>query len=344
MGVAVTLRSEIDEQPAVLTRLLTGTSSGVAAAARLLGSADVRHVVIAARGTSDNAARYAKYVWGTRNQLPVTLAAPSVYGAYASPPSLGAAAVVGISQSGQSPDIRSVVAEGKRQGRPTIAITNDVDSPLAELADAVVPMQAGPELSVAATKTYTATLLNIALISTALEGADHSQILGAVPEAVAGVLDETPGIVDAAGAFGATRDCVVLGRGYNYSTAFEWALKLQEMAYVLAHPFSVADFAHGPFALLEPEFPVLAVVADGPLLDSTLAMLDRVRAERDVNLLSITNDRRTPGPTVMVPRVDEWLSPIPAIVAGQIFAMTLAGARGIDPEQPRGLTKVTRTT
>ena len=150
-------------------------------------------------------------------------------------------------------------------------------------------------------------------------------------------------VTEAAESFGSVRDCVVLGRGYNYSTSFEWALKLQEMAYVLAHPFSVADFAHGPFALVEPGFPVLAVVARGALFDDTLAMLDRIRSERGAAILTITNDPAVPNPSIVVPSIDEWLSPTPAIVAGQLFAAALAGVRGINPEHPRGLTKITRT-
>jgi glucosamine--fructose-6-phosphate aminotransferase (isomerizing) len=248
------LRDEIFEQPAVLEGAIS-ENSGVAADARdLLKSEGVHHVVIAARGTSDNAARYAKYVWGARLGLPVTLAAPSLYTRYRQHPDLGGAAVVGISQSGQSPDLLAVVEQGRRTGRPTLALTNDLDSPLAQMSDVVVPLHAAPETSIAATKSYTASLLAIAMI--AAEG----DSVESVPDIVQKALDAEPEIKNAAARQGAVSKGVVLGRGYNHATAFEWAIKMQEMAYVLAHAYSTADFAHGPFALLEPEFPEGCIV------------------------------------------------------------------------------------
>lgn len=340
----MTLLGEIAEQPAVLAGLIDCGGDAASAAAAVLSSRDVHHVVIAARGTSDNAARYAKYVWGSKAHLLVTLAAPSLYRSGATSPILDGSAVVGISQSGQSPDLLAVVAEGQRQGRPTIGITNDLTSPLAELVDVVVPLRAGPERSVAATKTFTATLLNIAVIATRLDPSASMASLAAIPEAVAGVLETAATINERAEAFGPVRDCVVLGRGYQYATVFEWSLKLQEMAYVLAHPFSVADFAHGPFAVLEAEFPVLAVAVHGSHFASTAEMLNRIQIERDANLLTITDDPSLAGPSIVIPPTEEWVSPIPAIVAAQVFTEALARVRDIDPEQPRGLRKITKTT
>lgn len=340
----MSLRSEMEEQPAVLAGLLDTSPGPAAEAAAVLGSNDVVHAVIAARGTSDNAARYAKYVWGSVAGLSVTLAAPSLYGAYGTPPDLSGAAVVGISQSGQSPDLIAVLAEGREQGRPTIAITNDPASPLAALADVIVPLGAGPERAVAATKTYTATLLVVASIAASLIGDPTRRAdLAALPQAVAGALSLGDAAERAAERVGPIRDCVVLGRGFNYATAFEWALKLQEMAYVLAHPFSTADFAHGPFAVLEREFPVLAVAMHGPMFEVTTQMLGRIEQERSTNLMTVTDDPDLPFGSIFVPGVAEWLSPIPAIVAAQTFTAAMADLRGIDPEKPRGLHKVTRT-
>lgn len=340
----MTLLGEMAEQPAVLDGLIEHGGADAARAVALLKAPDVHHVVIAARGTSDNAARYAKYLWGSKLRLPVTLAAPSLHTSYGSPPDFGGAAVVGISQSGQSPDLLAVVETGRRQGRPTIGITNDPESPLADIVDVVVPLRAGPEQSVAATKTYTATLMAIALIAAQADLAGTAAALNAVPGAVADVLDGSAAIEETARAFGPVRGCVVLGRGYNYSTSFEWALKLQEMAYVLAHPFSIADFAHGPFAVLEPEFPVLAVAVRGALFDSTVEMLDRIRREREAHVVVVTDDQAPGYPSIVIPPGEEWLSPLPAIVAGQVFTEALARVRGIDPEQPRGLHKITKTT
>jgi glucosamine--fructose-6-phosphate aminotransferase (isomerizing) len=206
-------------------------------------------------------------------------------------------------------------------------------------------LDAGRERSIAATKTYTATLLAVAAIAAALRpGGAFEADLADIPGAVSGTLELGSTIRAAAMDIGQIRDCVVLGRGFNYATAFEWALKLQEMAYVLAHPFSIADFAHGPFAVVEQDFPVLAVAMRGPMFDATASMLDRVLSERSTRLVAITDDPDLPVQHVAIPRIAEWVSPIPAIVAAQLFTISIAEARGIDPEQPRGLHKVTKTT
>jgi glucosamine--fructose-6-phosphate aminotransferase (isomerizing) len=339
----MSLQSEIEEQPDVLRKVLAENGAVTKAAAGLFRSDDVSHAVVAARGTSDNAARYAKYVWGIRGGLSVALAAPSLYGGYAAPPNLAGSVVVGISQSGQSPDLIAVLEEGCRQGRPTVAVTNAPGSPLADVADVVIPILAGPELSVAATKTYTATLLNVAMIASHL-GGGRGEGLEAVAGAVADVVADVRRPREAVERLGPIAGCVVLGRGTNHATAFEWALKLQEMAYVLAHPFSSADFAHGPFAVLEHGFPVLAVAAAGPMLTSTLEQLERSVVERAAQIAVITDQVGLPYPAIPFPEVGEWLSPIPAIVAAQLFTLEMARRRGIDPERPRGLSKVTRTT
>lgn len=333
----MSLREEIFEQPAVLERALEANPAVTSQARDLLSASGVHHIVIAARGTSDNAARYAKYVWGTRLGLPVTLAAPSMYTRYQSPPNLEGAAVVGISQSGQSPDLLAVLAEGRRLGRPTLSLTNDPSSPLGELSDVVVPLHAAPERSIAATKSYTASLLAIAMI------ADESDALQLVPQAVHDALRSEHEINASAERFGPMSKAVVLGRGYNHATAFEWAIKLQEMAYALVHPYSAADFAHGPFALLEPGFPVLAVVADGAVTDDGVALIRRARDEAGAAIAVMTNTPIPDLPTIDLPAIDEWLSPIMFIAACQLFTLRAAAANGVDPEIPRGLAKVTRT-
>jgi glucosamine--fructose-6-phosphate aminotransferase (isomerizing) len=332
------LHDEIFEQPARLTHVLDVNRSVTADARRLLNRADVFHVVIAARGTSDNAARYAKYVWAARLGLPVTLAAPSLHTRYHKAPRFDGAAVVGISQSGESPDLVAVVEQARTQGRPTIAITNEIDSPLAMLSDVVVPLHAGPERSVAATKTYTTSLMAIAMIACSDES------LTTVPGAIAETLDLEPHIQQAVTDLGPIDRAVTLGRGYNHSTAFEWALKLQEMAYVFAHAFSPADFAHGPFAVLDHGFPVLAAVPEGPIAADSFATLERAISERDASVMLLTNTD-TPGIRgIRVPSTPEFTSPIVFITAAQLFTLHMAAPRGVDPETPRGLKKVTRTS
>lgn len=331
------LHEEILQQPDVLENGLRTNTGVTLDARRLLAQTGVHHVLIAARGTSDNAARYAKYVWGAKLGLPVTLAAPSLYTRYGRPPNLDGSAVVGISQSGQSPDLLAVLEEGRRRGRPTLSLTNDVDSPLADLSDVVVPLHAAPEHSIAATKSYSASLLAIAMIAE-----DHGP-LNVIPAAVSGALAAEPAIVDAVEQMGSISKAVVLGRGFNHATAFEWAIKLQEMAYVLAHPYSTADFAHGPFALLERDFPVLAVIGDGKLTDDGLAILRRARDEADATISIMTNAKIDDLPTIDLPSIDEWISPLMFIAACQLFTLHCAVQNGVDPENPRGLAKVTKT-
>lgn len=337
------LLEEIHQQPDVLARTL---ESNLDAAARVASLADgCTHAVIAGRGTSDNAGRYAQYVWGTRNGLSVGLTTPSLFSVYDTPPRLDGALVVGISQSGQSPDIVSVLEEGRSQGRPTVAITNQAESPLADVADVIIDLHAGEERAVAATKTYTAQLAVVALISQAMSGSRDT--LTALPRLAAEALRGEDRARELAGVAVSMEQCAVLGRGFNHATAFEWALKVQELTHVVAQPFSTADFLHGPIAVLEPGYPVLAVTAIGPASHDVVEVLRRC-ADAEASLIVISNDpeatRVTPNLLSFSEETDEWLSPIPAIVLGQLFAYHLTLAKGLDPESPRGLRKVTRTT
>jgi len=342
------MREEILEQPAVVERLLAEQRAPMAKLAARLRRRAIDSVVIAARGTSDHAAIYAQYVLGTRHRMPVALAAPSVLSLYGTAPRFRRTLVVGISQSGASPDVVGIVEAGRAQGVPTIAITNDPGSALAAAADEVVDLGAGPERAVAATKTYTAELAAVALLSSALLGqrADAAA-MARLPTAMARALGAES---DAEGAAAAQRSIthgVVLGRGYEYATAREWALKLQELTQVLTAPYSAADFQHGPIALTGPGLPVFAVVSGGAASADIAAVLRRVR-ELGADLLVVSNRRalREAGARwLAVPAgIPEWLMPIVSIVPCQLHALHLARARGLDPDAPRHLRKVTRTT
>lgn len=344
----MSLHSEILEQPAVLTHLLSSQRETVEQAANITKSYDPRFVFLAARGTSDNAGRYANYIWGARNGLPVALAAPSLFTYYEQPPRLRDALVVGISQSGQSPDIVSVLAEGKRQGCPTLAITNEPASPLAQVSDILIDLQAGRELAVAATKTYTSELLSIAMLSIAMSGEpDRFQELEHVPGWVAEMLRLDADIAGMTQRYRYMNQCVVLGRGYNYATAFEWALKMKELTYVEAEPYSSADFMHGPIAMVERGFPVMAVVPDGKVHDSLMDILQELRNDYLAELIIISNSNSAlslaQSPIPLPRDIPEWLTPIVAIVAGQLFAHHLTAAKGYDTEKPRNIHKVTET-
>jgi glucosamine--fructose-6-phosphate aminotransferase (isomerizing) len=341
------LEQEILEQPEVLERLLEQERGTVEAVAQAIRERAPRFMVLAARGSSDNAARYGQYLLGAVNGLPVALATPSLFTLYRRPPRLADALVVAVSQSGQSPDIVAVVEEGRRQGALTLAVTNDPTSPLARAAEWVVPLHAGAERSVAATKTYTASLLALGMLSAALAGDEEMfTALRTVPGAIRQVVSSAPTICRASERYRYMEACVVVSRGYNYATAYEIALKLKELTYVLAEPYSSADFQHGPVALVEKGFPVIAVVPEGAVTAEMVDFLRRLR-EREAELVVISAREevlslaQTPLP--LPEGIPEWLSPMVAVVPGQLFALGLTQARGLDPDQPRGLQKVTRT-
>jgi glucosamine--fructose-6-phosphate aminotransferase (isomerizing) len=341
------LFDEILEQPAALQRLLDGETANIQKVAAVIRKRAPRFVMIAARGSSDNAARYGQYLFGAHNRLPVALATPSLFSLYRSPPRLADALVLAVSQSGQSPDICAVIEEGRRQGALTVAVTNDTASPLAALAETCIDLRAGPERAVAASKTYTTSLLALAMLSASLSGDENQRrLLDRVPAAVSRTLRQADEVIAAAARYSDAEACVTIGRGYNYATAFEIALKLKELTYILAEPYSSADFQHGPVALVQDRFLVLAIVPEGKPAAELTRFLDSLRA-RKPRLVVIASRSKTLalGETAFpLPRgLPEWLSPIPAVVPGQLFALGLAQAKGIDPDRPRGLSKVTRT-
>jgi glucosamine--fructose-6-phosphate aminotransferase (isomerizing) len=341
------LLDDILEQPAALQRLLDGESANIQKVAAAIRKRAPRFVVIAARGTSDNAARYGQYLFGAHNRLTVALATPSLFTLYQSPPRLKDALVLAVSQSGQSPDICAVVEEGCRQGALTVAVTNDTSSPLAGLADHCIDLRAGPERSIAATKTYTTSLLALAMLSAALSDQEElRRTLDRVPAIVSRTLRQAEAVIASAAGYADAGACVVIGRGYNYSTAFEIALKLKELTCVLAEPYSSADFQHGPVALVEDGFLVLAVVPEGRPADELTAFLGAIKG-RGPRLVVISPRRKAlslaRNPIPLPSGIPEWVSPLVAVVPGQLFALGLTQARGLDPDRPRGLTKVTKT-
>jgi glutamine---fructose-6-phosphate transaminase (isomerizing) len=344
----MSLHDEILEQPRRLADLLKDQHSTTLKIADAIKAHNVKFVFLAARGTSDNAGRYANYLWGAHNHLPLALAAPSLFTYYAEPPHLEGALVVGVSQSGKSPDIVSVLTEGRNQGCLTLAVTNEPKSPLAEAADLVLNIQAGAEKAVAATKTYTSELMGLAMISAALRGNEQAwRDLEKVPAWIDEVLKQDAAIARMAERFRYMSQCVVLGRGFNYATAFEWALKMKELTYVVAEPYSSADFQHGPIAMVEGGFPVMAVAPQGKVFDTMLEMLTRLRQKHNAELVVISNDERAlalaQSPIRLPASIPEWLTPLVAIVAAQLFACHLTVVKGYDTEKPRSITKVTET-
>jgi glutamine---fructose-6-phosphate transaminase (isomerizing) len=341
------VETEIREQPEVLRRLLKeGRATAEAIAARVKEFAP-HFVVIAARGSSDNAARYAQYVFGAHNRLTVCPATPSLFTFYDAAPSAAGALVIGVSRAGQSPDIVAVVESGRRQGALTVAITNRPESPLALAAEHTLPLLAGEERAVAATKTYTAQLCALAMLSVALRGEEAGWTeLGRVPGWVEQAIGLGVGMDARVARYRYADHFVVVGRGYNYATAHEVALKMTETSYLMVEPYSQADLLHGPMAMIDRGFPALLIAPSGRVLSDLAEVAVRLEG-RGAELVAISDDpgilararTQLPLPT----GAPEWLSPMVAVVPGQLFAVALARARGLDPDQPRGLSKVMET-
>jgi glucosamine--fructose-6-phosphate aminotransferase (isomerizing) len=337
---------EIREQPEVAARLLEKSRSAVDAIGVRFRQSRPRGIVIAARGSSDHAALYAKYLFGRRNRALVALAAPSLFTRYSSPPSLEGQCVIGISQSGESPDVIAVIEEAARQGAMTVAITNNAESRLAASSELVVPLDAGAERSVPASKTYTASLLALALMSQAIDPDEQfGAALSRVPESIAGVLRAQEDLVPLASVLDGPR-AIVLGRGFNFSTAEEVALKLTETSYVLARAWSVADFEHGPIAVVEPGFPVL-LVGGGGSVESDLESIAARLVDYGCRVIGLFDCGSAPrgleADVVHDSGLPEELTPLTLAVLGQLLAHRVALARGADPDQPRALRKITRT-
>jgi len=343
----MSLYEEIHEQPKILDEMYRANRDKIPDMLQEIGP--VKDIFIAARGTSDNAARYAKYVWGAFNRIPVTLATPSLFSLYQQPPDLRDKLVLGISQSGQSPDILAVVEEGKKQGCRTLAITNKVDSPLARVSDYVIDIHAGTEKAVAASKTYTSQLQTIAMLSAAWKNDQNRwDEIKSLPAWSSKILANNSKMINAVPRYRYMDQCVVLGRGFNYATAYEWSLKLKELTYVMAEPYSSADFQHGPVAMVSAGFPVFAIAPQGAVYKDMFTLLGELKEEHEIDLFLISNKQEaldlanTPLP--LPAGIPEWLTPIVGIQPAQLFCHQLAKEKGFDPDQPRGLTKVTHTT
>jgi glutamine---fructose-6-phosphate transaminase (isomerizing) len=341
------LQTELREQPEALARLLERGLPAAREAAALFRRPDVGYVLIASRGSSSNVARYAQYVLGRAHRVPVMFATPSLYTIYNQPPRLDGSVVVGISQSGASPDVVAVLAEARAQGRPTVAITNDAASPLARAADVVVPIEAGAEKAVAATKTYLNSLGAVSLLFAEIGGDDAARAeLAEMPETLARQialsLDDPPPLDEYRDAIGAT----VVARGVNYGTGFEIALKIRELSGLVTEAYSPADLMHGPIAAVQHDWPVIVVAPTGPARPSVEEVVAPLH-KRGARLIAVSDVgavlRRARTRLPLVPRVPEWLSPLTAVIPGQVTAMRLTELRGLDLDKPRGLRKVTLT-
>ncbi len=340
------LLKEIHEQPEVVEKLVVNENNKVDEIVKSV-TGSFEYILIAARGSSDNAARYAQYLFGTHNQMPVALATPSLFTIYRQPPHLNGALVIGISQSGQSPDIVQVITEAKKQNRPTISITNAVDSPLAKASDHVIEMHAGIENATAASKTYMASLTALALLSAHfIGGKEFLAQIRQLPEKIAETIANINTQVEKVDRYRYMEHCAVIGRGLNYATAFEIALKIKELTRIVAEPYSSADFRHGPIAMVREGFPVMVISPTGEVSGDVKELVVEL-LRRKSELLMISDDQQLLNRAHLAfpisAGIPEWLSPLIAIVPGQIFAYYLARAKGLDPDRPQGIQKVTET-
>ena len=349
--------AEIRQQPEILDRTLRQDLAGVEKLRKALAAHPPRYIMLAARGTSDNAAAFGRYLLEIGTGIPVSLAAPSVFTLYGVKKfDFRDALVVAISQSGESTDINVVLEAAKAQGAVTVGITNEPDSALARMAEHVFLVRAGKEKSVAATKTYSGQLLTLYLLAYALGAPVKLDDLRRLPGYAEKALTLEPRIAELAPRYRFMENAVVVGRGLNYANAFEFALKMMETCYVVAERFSSADFLHGPIAIVGAAFPVFLFAPGGvtwPSLKELVAKLSTAGAEMFlISDKSNAEARQVEGARgVTIPMSitckgalpAEVYTPIPYIIPAQLFAASLAREKGLDPDRPRGLQKVTRT-
>ncbi|MGZ6269769.1 MAG: SIS domain-containing protein [Candidatus Limnocylindrales bacterium] len=353
--MASIMRSEIDEIPAIVRAILTEGAPGTELVAAAIRAAAPHGAVIVARGTSDHAAIYARYLIEGRLHLPTGLAAPSLTTVYRTSLDWHGLLLIGVSQSGEGPDVVAVVEAARAGGALTVAITNEPDSPLAVAAEHTLLCRAGAERAVAATKTYVGELAAVAALVAAVEdGAgrgDLRRALPGLPDTLSRALDAgeawLPTAEPLVEALAACDRALVVSRGYNLATALEVALKLKETSRIFADGYSAADLMHGPVALASAAIPIVVFRPDGPMgtaLDESLARIRAVGARPW--LVGGRELAGAAGPRKLVLPGDllEVLTPLAYVLPGQLLAEAVALRRGMDPDAPTGLTKVTLTT
>jgi len=338
--------AEIAQQPVALERTIKRESRRIERFAERVKGRRLRLIVLVARGSSDNAALFGRYLLEVTTGLPVSLSAPAVHTLYRARLDLSDALVIGISQSGEGEDVNLVLENAKRCGAITLGITNEAGSSMTQLTDETFLIHAGHERSVAATKTYTGQLLMLYLLARALGHTHRTLEVERLPELAASALKLRPVVAEMVERYAYVDHCVVVGRGLNYANAYEFAIKLMETCYVVAERFSSADFLHGPIAMVERGFPAFLFAPPGPTLKgmkNLLGRLNKLGAETVVISSEGSVLKGASRGIRIVDRIPEMLSPIPYIIPAQLFAALLADAKGLSPDRPRSLEKVTRT-
>ncbi|MGW7369094.1 SIS domain-containing protein [Streptomyces sp. NPDC054841] len=339
------MSGEMAEQPAVLRRILDRGAPRIRAVASEIAARKPRFVLLTARGTSDNAALYAKYLLEIRLGLPCGLTSMSTTTAYGAKPDLTDVLVITVSQSGGSPDLVASTRAARKAGAVTLAVTNNPDSPLAAVSEFHIDILAGPEKALPATKTYTASLLSLYLFVEGLRGGDGSAA-HVLPGLAEEILARRAEVKTLASRYRFAERMVITSRGYGYPTAKEAALKLMETSYIPALSYSGADLLHGPLAMVDNISPVIAVVTDGRGGEALQPVLDRLRG-RGADLVVVGPkpqvEAASAGFVLPTEGVAEEVQPILEILPLQLLAYEVTIARGQDPDAPRALAKVTET-
>ena len=337
---------EIEQQPLAIERTMKREAKKIEQFAAKLRKDRPGLIVLVARGSSDNAALFGRYLLELTTGIPVSLAAPAVHTLYKARLNLSNTLVIGISQSGEGVDINLVLENSKRCGATTLAITNEPESTMARLAHETFLIHAGRERSVAATKTYTGQLLIFHMLARALSQNRQQMALERLPELAAESLKLRSQVEDMVDRYSFMKNCVVVGRSLSYANAYEFAIKLMETCYVVAERFSGADFLHGPIAMIDRGFPVFIFAPPGPALagmNELMIKLNEMGAETIVISSESSVLKNAARGLKIRQRIKEILSPIPYIIPAQLFAALLAEAKGLSPDHPRSLSKVTRT-
>jgi glucosamine--fructose-6-phosphate aminotransferase (isomerizing) len=340
------MAAEIAEQPDVLRHVLREGVPHIQKVATAIARKRPRFVLLSARGSSDHAALYAKYLLEIRLGLPCGLSSMSTTTAYGAVPDLTDVLVVVVSQSGSSPDLVASSRAARSAGALTLAVTNNPDSPLAAVCEYHLDVMAGPEQALPATKSYTAALLSLYLLVVGLGGGDGVRAAGILPDLADQIVARTDEVGTLASRYRFADRMVITSRGYGYPTAKEAALKLMETSYIPALAYSGADLLHGPLAMVDNVSPVIAVVPDGKGGEALRPVLDRLRG-RGADLVVIGSgaevENASAGFVLPTEGVPEDLQPVLEILPLQLLAYEVTIARGQDPDAPRALAKMTET-
>jgi glucosamine--fructose-6-phosphate aminotransferase (isomerizing) len=338
------MEKEMLEEPARIADAFSENEQRVQEIAKIVKSRGIHSIVLSARGSSDNSGTYFKYLCEVIAGIPVAFAAPSVITLYDGKLDLSTCLTIGVSQSGKAEDVLAILNLAKKQNGFVVSVTNDKNSPMAKAADFHLFLNAGTEESVAATKTFVSQMYVLAMLAAAL---GESDVLAKELQKVPHILEETARIKYAIArqtdSMKSSQSCYVLGRGFNNAIAHEFALKLQETTYIKAFGFATSDFHHGPFAMVDEATTVLLLAPADKSMPDSLEIISKLK-KAGAKIIAFTDDANLPVPDkILVPSVHEYISPFVYVLAGQMFSCDLSLKRGLNPDKPRGLNKITIT-